>query len=229
MKLQITTTDGDSYEFPIDTIQSIGIIEMNTLGEDIANAILSAPIEIPPIESPVVNVEEVVEEAPQTIVQEDIENTPTVITSEDFVLPQNVELTFHDAEGKEYVVKENDTVDVIIDDEPLIEVVADPKAEEKAREQAVQSACDDIIGDLMDEPTAEAIPLIADVQPPQQVSQDAPLIARNPQQVTQNAILITRNPQMVVDGGIPQIINRVGQNSVKPRQVVQVNPTMTEI
>lgn len=220
MKLQITTTDGESHEFPIDTIQSIGIIEMNTLGEDIANAILSAPIEIPPIEippiePPVVNVEEVVEEAPQTIVQEDIENTPTVITSEDFVLPQNVELTFHDAEGKEYVVKENDTVDVIIDDEPLIEVIADPKAEQEAREQAVQSACDDIIGDLMDEPTVEENPPIAVVQPPQQA--------------TQNTVLITRNPQIAVDGGIPQIINLVGQNTVKPRQVVQVNPTMTEI
>lgn len=220
MKLQITTTDGESHEFPIDTIQSIGIIEMNTLGEDIANAILSAPIEIPsieipPIESPVVNVEEVVEEAPQTIVQEEIENTPTVITSEDFVLPQNVELTFHDAEGKEYVVKENDTVDVIIDDEPLIEVIADPKAEQEAREQAVQSACDDIIGDLMDEPIAEENPSIAVVQPPQQA--------------TQNTVLITRNPQIAVDGGIPQIINLVGQNTVKPRQVVQINPTMTEI
>lgn len=220
MKLQITTTDGESHEFPIDTIQSIGIIEMNTLGEDIANAILSAPIEIPPIEIPpieptVVNVEEVVEEAPQTIVQEEIENTPTVITSEDFVPPQNVELTFHDAEGKEYVVKENDTVDVIIDDEPLIEVIADPKAEEEAREQAVQSACDDIIDDLMDEPIAEENPPIAVVQPPQQA--------------TQNTVLITRNPQIAVDGGIPQIINRVGQNTVKPRQVVQINPTMTEI
>lgn len=213
MKLQITTTDGESHEFPIDTIQSIGIIEMNTLGEEIANAILSAPIEIPPIEPPVANVE--VEEAPQTIVQEEIENTPTVITSEDFVLPHNVELTFHDAEGKEYVVKENDTVDVIIDDEPLIEVIADPKAEEEAREQAVQSACDDIIDDLMDEPIADENPLIAVVQ--------------SPQQVTQNAILITRNPQMAVDGGIPQVINRVGQNTVKPRQVVQINPTMTEI
>ena len=213
MKLQITTTDGESHEFPIDTIQSIGIIEMNTLGEEIANAILSAPIEIPPIEPPVANVE--VEEAPQTIVQEEIENTPTVITSEEFVLPHTVELTFHDAEGKEYVVKENDTVDVIIDDEPLIEVIADPKAEEEAREQAVQSACDDIIDDLMDEPIADENPLIAVVQ--------------SPQQVTQNAILITRNPQMAVDGGIPQVINRVGQNTVKPRQVVQINPTMTEI
>lgn len=215
MKLQITTTDGESHEFPIDTIQSIGIIEMNTLGEEIANAILSAPIEIPPIEPPVANVEEVVEEAPQTIVQEDIENTPTVITSEDFVPPQNVELTFHDAEGKEYVVKENDTVDVIIDDEPLIEVIADPKAEEESREQAEQSACDDIINDLMDEPIAEENPPIAVVQ--------------SPQQATQNAVLITRNPQMAVDGGIPQVINRVGQNTVKPRQVVQINPTMTEI
>lgn len=215
MKLQITTTDGESHEFPIDTIQSIGIIEMNTLGEEIANAILSAPIEIPPIEPPVANVEEVVEEASQTIVQEDIENTPTVITSEDFVPPQNVELTFHDAEGKEYVVKENDTVDVIIDDEPLIEVIADPKAEEEAREQAEQSACDDIINDLMDEPIAEENPPIAVVQ--------------SPQQATQNAVLITRNPQMAVDGGIPQVINRVGQNTVKPRQVVQINPTMTEI
>lgn len=220
MKLQITTTDGESHEFPIDTIQSIGIIEMNTLGEDIANAILSAPIEIPPIEippieSPVVNVEEVVEESPQTIVQEDIENTPTVITSEDFVLPQNVELTFHDAEGKEYVVKENDTVDVIIDEEPLIEVIADPKAEEKAREQAVQSACDDIIGDLMDEPIAEVKPPVTAVQPPQLASH--------------NTTSVTRNLQMAVDGGIPQIINRVGQNTIKPRQVVQINPTMTEI
>ena len=101
------------------------------------------------------------------------------------------------------------------DDEPLIEVIADPKAEEEAREQAEQSACDDIINDLMDEPIAEENPPIAVVQ--------------SPQQATQNAVLITRNPQMAVDGGIPQVINRVGQNTVKPRQVVQINPTMTEI
>lgn len=204
MKLQITTTDGESHEFPIDTIQSIGIIEMNTLGEEISNAILSAPIEIPPIETPVVNVK--VEEAPQIIVQEEIENAPTVITSEDFVPPQNDELTFHDAEGKEYIVKENDTVDVIIDDEPRIEVIADPKAEEETREQAVQSACNDIIDDLMDEPIAE-------------------------EEKEENAVQTTSTPQMVADGGIPlpQIIKKLGENTVNPRQVVQINPTMTEI
>ena len=204
MKLQITTTDGESHEFPIDTIQSIGIIEMNTLGEEISNAILSAPIEIPPIETPVENVK--VEEAPQTIVQEEIENAPTVITSEDFVPPQNGELTFHDAEGKEYIVKENDTVDVIIDDKPRIEVIADPKAEEETREQAVQSACNDIIDDLMDEPIAE-------------------------EEKEENVVQTTSTPQMVVDGGIPlpQIIKKLGENTVNPRQVVQINPTMTEI
>lgn len=204
MKLQITTTDGESHEFPIDTIQSIGIIEMNTLGEEISNAILSAPIEIPPIETPVENVK--VEEAPQTIVQEEIENAPTVITSEDFVPPQNVELTFHDEKGKEYIVKENDTVDVIIDDKPRIEVIADPKAEEETREQAVQSACNDIIDDLMDEPIAE-------------------------EEKEENAVQTTSAPQMVVDGGIPlpQIIKKLGENTVNPRQVVQINPTMTEI
>ena len=205
MKLQITTTDGESHEFPIDTIQSIGIIEMNTLGEEISNAILSAPIEIPPIETPVENVK--VEEAPQTSVHEEIENTPTVITSEDFVPPQNGELTFHDAEGKEYIVKENDTVDVIIDDKPRIEVIADPKAEEETREQAVQSACNDIIDDLMDEP------IIAE------------------EEKEENAVQTTSTPQMVVDGGIPlpQIIKKLGENTVNPRQVVQINPTMTEI
>lgn len=204
MKLQIITTDGESHEFPIDTIQSIGIIEMNTLGEEISNAILSAPIEIPPIETPVENVK--VEEIPQTIVHEEIENAPTVITSEDFVPPQNVELTFHDEKGKEYVVKENDTVDVIIDDEPHIEVIADPKAEEETREQAVQSACNDIIDDLMDEPIAE-------------------------EEKEENAVQTTSTPQMVVDGGIPlpQIIKKLGENTVNPRQVVQINPTMTEI
>ena len=204
MKLQITTTDGESHEFPIDTIQSIGIIEMNTLGEEISNAILSTPIEIPPIETPVENVK--VEEAPQIIVHEEIENTPTVITSEDFVPPQNDELTFHDAEGKEYIVKENDTVDVIIDDKPRIEVIADPKAEEETREQAVQSACNDIIDDLMDEPIAE-------------------------EEKEENVVQTTSTPQMVVDGGIPlpQIIKKLGENTVNPRQVVQINPTMTEI
>lgn len=204
MKLQITTTDGESHEFPIDTIQSIGIIEMNTLGEEISNAILSAPIEIPPIETPVETVK--VEEAPQIIVHEEIENPPTVITSEDFVPPQNGELTFHDAEGKEYIVKENDTVDVIIDDKPRIEVIADPKAEEETREQAVQSACNDIIDDLMDEPIAE-------------------------EEKEENAVQTTSTPQMVVDGGIPlpQIIKKLGENTVNPRQVVQINPTMTEI
>lgn len=149
MKLQIVTTDGENMTIPIEKIESIGIIDMSSISEDIVNAVVSAmPMDdvIESIEEKtkvgVIDMDDTKAEVVETVVE-----SPTEIMSEDFIAPKSVDIKFHDSEGKEYVV----VSDPIVEEEepPIIEEVANPKKVEQKIEKDIEKACDDIVGEIL--------------------------------------------------------------------------------
>lgn len=197
MKLQIITTDGERVQFPIDKIESIGIIDMSSIGQQILNAVsqsdpsllvcrADAPTSVAPLSNSVPtevvddNIAPVVTETAPIVEQNQIVEEPTVIPQP---MPSDV------------ATVESDTVDVV-ENVSGADIVSDNHHVEQRLDKAVQTACDDVIGELM-----------VMSKPP--VTQTRPLFA-------------VSNPNL------QPVITRADPTG-KPRQVVQLNPTMTEI
>lgn len=148
MKLQIVTTDGENITIPIEKIESIGIIDMSSISEDIVNAVVSAM----PMDDVIESIEEkakvdVIEvDDTKTEVVETVVEPPTEIMSEDFIAPESLNIKFHDSDGNEYVVVSDPTEEV---EPPLMEEVSNPKKVEQEIEKDIERACDDIVGEIL--------------------------------------------------------------------------------